>query len=121
LEVGSKIEIETPIKKTNKEEEDGYLVKIVEEAKQEAELKQGELTKKVLEETGKKKSSLKKINFNENEDKSKDKKKKDGTLRDKNSKKSGSILTLRKKIEQIILDQDDENVRFSPPSSPKKT
>jgi len=122
LEVGSKIDIEAPNKKPTKEEDDGYLVKIVEEAKQEAELKQGELARKVLEETGKKKSSgsLKKINFSENEDKSKDKsKKKDGTLRDKN-KKSGSILTLRKKIEQIILDQDDELVKFSPPSSPKK-
>jgi len=123
LEVGSKIDIEAPNKKKpTKEEDDGYLVKIVEEAKQEAELKQGELARKVLEETGKKKSSgsLKKINFSENEDKSKDKsKKKDGTLRDKN-KKSGSILTLRKKIEQIILDQDDELVKFSPPSSPKK-
>jgi len=29
-------------------------------------------------------------------------------------------MTLRKKIEQIILDQDDETSKFSPPSSPKE-
>jgi len=61
LEVGSKIDIDAS-KKQPKEEEDGYLVKIVEEAKQEAELKQGELTRKVLEETGKKKSGTLKKN-----------------------------------------------------------